>query len=241
MIKHPLRHAFVFVFTLFLPFFLFASDQTYSEQHAIKIESCRSKARAPTILTDYWEARTCINFENGLYGFKKSYWKFESQAQEMVNIDKRCSGNVNIIYDYRPCLPFGYDRSDKPRSTTYFSLVQENKSYKIPITLWVNKRRSFLNLPKIASITENIEVETTNYWLWEAKTSYYVYVIELSDGTKWLTPKYTKQWDYQSILDNRVLLLGNSQHPFLVNIDEVFEEEYSIIEPTHCIKDLEQI
>lgn len=133
------------------------------------------------------------------------------------------SGIVNIIPYYKG-----------------FALVYEkDKNYFTPIkNLWLDNYNKCKNLPKILSISENIETETKTYWFSEEKIYHYRYVIELSDGTMLATEKSSYRWKTPWSIGSQVIMIGNSKKTCLINKDAI-SKDLSVIEESHYLQRLE--
>jgi hypothetical protein len=189
---------------------LCASDEVFDDQFSVKITSYHGNVKPPDILSDYWRANTHIRFDNGLYGFTRSTnWKHESQAQQVAKLSY--SGNCNIL--------------------PHFSIIREGREYNTPIDLWLNKNHQFTGLPLVRSIKE--ESETISHWFFPEEHQYR-YTIELNDDTIWITNIQNSPWKNIWKEGSRILKIGNSQHPCLINIDTV-AEEYSRIGCNHYL------
>jgi hypothetical protein len=195
---------------------LCASDDAFDEKFSVKITSCSGNVRPPSIYSNYWKANTFIYFDNGLYGVTDpTYWKYESQAQQMANFNY--SGNCNIL--------------------PYFSILREGREYRTRINLWLDKSHPFTGLPLVRSIKK--EAETISHWFF-AEEHQYRYTVELNDDTVWMTKIRKSPWENIWKEGSRILKIGNSQHPCLINIDAV-TEDLSTIESKHYLADVERV
>lgn len=171
--------------------------EEFDDKYALRITRCDGYVRPPSI-DDYadpdaWRGTVFIFFENGLYGIKEWRVKQESKAIELSKTSY--SGSVNIV--------------------GHFGLIQTGGSSAISISLRLDKRHPFGLMPLICTIAETRE--TNPHWLFEKHT--YRYVMALSDGTTWRTKGMTSPWKTPWQIGSRMLKIGNSRSPCLINVD----------------------
>lgn len=196
----------MFILTALLP----AEESVFDSQYAIKITGSYGFVDPPSIYSDYWLASNLIDFDNGLYGFKSSYWKHESQAKQVSEFTY--SGNVNLVFH-----------------NNSFSIVYEGKKYSSTIDLWVDWDELKIN-SRIKSVTEQVETIAQG---WSSDVYKYRYLIELEDGTIFLTKDYwSSPWTSWKI-GTQIIKIGNSRQPCLINVDDV--KDFSIIEVKDCL------
>jgi hypothetical protein len=171
-----------------------------------------------------WEAKRLIHFENGMYAFDKTQCPSELQAEFMARAS--IEGNVNIIPDRSYC---GYHYLLGARYCD-FVMQKEGAEYSMPVDLWLDKKASFENLPKIKSVKENTQKKKSRH----SKKKQYHYIIELLDGTSWKTEPSSKRqaWVLDWKEGSEVIKLGNNERFCLINKTKVEQKEYSTIGDT---------
>ncbi|KAF3361939.1 hypothetical protein PHSC3_001497 [Chlamydiales bacterium STE3] len=208
----------IFFLLIFLQLGILCASESFDETYSINIKGSRGSVHPPHITNDYWTALNFIYFDNGLYGVISSYWKHESQAKEMAGFTY--SGIVNII----------------PHFEKGFFIVYKDSEYETFLDqLWVDEYHEFGELIQVLSITEN----RIPHWFWKDT---YRYVIELNDGTYWLNSQVSR-WEAPWEIGSRIIKIGNSKHPCLINIDNVQKQDYWVIKKKNnsYLMDLERL
>jgi hypothetical protein len=214
---------FICAFFLLIIANLQGAQSTFDGEYkiAIRQDLYFGRVHAPSILTDgKWEATHFEFFENGLYGVYETTWQYEYDAKLMAK-HGGMSGDVNILY----------------LEEDQFTLVpREGRAITLQ-SLWVDTQRDYSDFPenpRIVSITENTSDK-------KAKKKSYEYVIELSDGTRWLKTFKTTPWDDQWALDSQIAIIGNAAHPCFVNTDLVKNNDYSVVKIGQFLTDLKKM
>lgn len=205
-----------FIFSVFLSAqLLFATEEVFDETYKVTITRCFGSVWEPDeCYNEKWEAHNFIQFDNGLYGIHTSYWDSEAEAEEASEYERE--GCVNIVYS-------PHDDRDGD-----FSLIYEEDKEPTRIELWVDRFAKRGKLPRLISITENMP-----------SLSSYAYVIALNDHSSWLTKTSPLPWVTSWETGARIMKIGNSFHPCLINIDATLEEDCSVIRPSHYLPDVE--
>ncbi|KAF3361941.1 hypothetical protein PHSC3_001499 [Chlamydiales bacterium STE3] len=209
----------IFFMLIFLQLGILCAFESFDETYSINITGSRGMVCPSDITNAYCTALNAIYFDNGLYGIKLSQWRHESQAQQVAGFIY--SGMVNII----------------PHFTGDFLMVYKDGEYETTLNgLWIDKNHEFGELPQILSITENRIPH------WFCKDTYR-YVIELNDGTSWLTQPQSSRWEALWEIGSRTVKIGNSKHPCLINIDNVQKQDYWVIKKKNnsYLMDLERL
>jgi hypothetical protein len=198
----------------------------FDEEYTVNIMYCHAKVSQPNLQCDDWTTHSWIHFDNGLCAsMRKTEWKHECQAKEKADLEEYTnSGEVNIIYDRNSHKSKDYSPTYWWREDwTYFKLIFKERNWGPVIdSLWVKQDYSFEYLPVILSVTEN--VETISHWF---STEYkYRYVIELNDGTTWLTKTNSSSWQDPWEVGAKILKIGNCYSPCFINIDKVTQTNY---------------
>ena len=215
MFRYPSLRIFQFLCvcaTLLLAKQLQASEVVFDSQSSVKIVRSSVEIYPPgevcpleplsKVLSDFWCIRHRMDFDNGLYAMHTIHCDNASFCEELIEPE---SGNVNIVGD------------------NYFSLVFEDGEL-LAVALWVNDVQQPVDLPRIRSLTQHIK--TVSYWFYsEEKLEY---VIELDDGTSWITPPQDLVWDKPWDLHSRIVRVGTSDDPILINLDSVYEADAQI-------------
>lgn len=169
---------------------------------------------------NFWCVRNVVVFDNGLYASSTYYYDDFSYRESLKN--RRYSGRVNIIAPK--------DKEDKRD----FALLFENGT-KVTVDLWADMSQMSLDLPRIRSLA--IFPQTISHWFYnETKVEY---VVELNDGTSWKTPlldtEQDSAWIYPWEPSSRIVRIGNSTDPILINLDTVYED-YPLIAPKDFLR-----
>lgn len=207
------------LFSFFILFISSANAAEFDPFYTFTITYTHNHVRAPSIISNYWEASSYVNINNGISATICSSWNYESQAKQASKFEY--SGNVNIIYS--PSYEIREIGTYKYKSIRPFALVFQiqNKAYSEAIdSLYLYEPLAILG--KVTSVTENIE--TINHWF---STEYrYRYVIQLDTGSKWLTESSSSPWENSWDVGSEVMLFGNCKQPILLNASEVRKKEY---------------
>lgn len=202
---------FLFIFVIFLGSTLKAEDE-FDPKFCWKITHSYAKARAPHRFNDNWTSSHIIFFDNGLYGVHREEWFSREDAEEYSKT--KFKGKINILKDKE-----GF--KIKHCSSEFTTSIGLSKDYHNPPK----------KAPRILSVKENVQRDYL-------KAPTYTYVIELNDGSVFITkPSYQPGQFWE--LGTRVQKLGNSKNACLVNLDDI--PAFSAVNPENYLSDLERV
>jgi len=221
-------------FSLFalLSFFLLsnkldASVLDYDPDYALEIGYCSGSVKAPSISNDCWKSTNYIYFEDGFWVIISRDWNYESQAKEMSEIS--FTGYANLLHycgDY--LLAF-----NKKSDLGYYLEVDY---------VWINNDSSLADsyrLDSRAAIVNITEIKEINSgWFYDEVK--YLYIIELSDGTQWMTQEFKKQWTPWNTGDT-IIKVGTHQNPIFINSDNSSSENDHFIRSKDLLTHLKRI
>ena len=74
-------------------------------------------------------------------------------------------------------------------------------------------------MPKIVSIKEDVKEVDDIGWFYSGRKNLYFYLIELSDGTCWMTEEQNTPWvEYDRFINDRIMALGTNEEACLIRL-----------------------
>lgn len=202
------------------------SNEPFEKDHSIPVLDSRVEVYPPgnpcpfeplsQALPDFWCVRHCIQLANGLFASNTMLYDNSSYHKLMPHYE--CSGLVNIV------------RSDSKKTNFEFSLLFEDGGL-LEIDLWANDFEKRIDLPRLRSLQQLIN--KIPHWFYDEHK--FQYILELTDGTFWLTSQRDSEWLTPWFLDSRIVQIGTSHEILLLNLDSVSMED-PYISLGHCLK-----
>lgn len=202
------------------------SNEPFERNHSIQVLDSRVEVYPPgnpcpfeplsQALPEFWCVRHCIQLANGLFASNTMLYDNSSYHKLMPHYE--CSGLVNVV------------RSDSKKTNFEFSLIFEDGGL-LEVDLWATDFEQQIDLPKIRSLEQLIK--TIPHWFYDERK--FQYVLELTDGTFWLTPQRDSLWADPWFLHSRIVQIGTSREVLLLNLDSVSMED-PYISLSHCLK-----